>query len=367
MDEAEQNLEENKSQKASQSQKDAAQKMKQLAQKLEQMQQGAQEEETKVNAQELRQILQNLLKSSFDQEKVMTDLKNTDINDPRFVKIGQKQKEIKDNLKLVEDSLFSLSKRVPQIESTVNKEIQTINQQLTEAIDQLSDRKVAETNKNQQFALTSINNLALMLSEALQQLQNAMKNAQSGGKGKPQPGLAKLSEMQKELNKNMQKAKEQMQQQGIQPGQKASKQMSEQMAKMAQQQQMLRQTLQQINNDLNKDGQGKLGDFEKIMKQMEQTETELVNKRITNEALIRQQEIQTRLLEADKAEREREQDSKRESKAAEDFAPNYNLILQEYQKLKTKEVEQIKTISPSLNYFYKSKISDYFKKLNLRN
>lgn len=367
MDDAEQNLEENKAQKASQSQKDAAQKMKQLAQKLEQMQQSGEEEESKVNAQELRQILQNLLKSSFDQEKVLTDLKNTDINDPRFVKIGQKQKEIKDNLKLVEDSLFSLSKRVPQIESTVNKEIQTINQQLTEALDQLSDRKVAETNKNQQFALTSINNLALMLSEALQQLQNAMKNAQSGGKGKPQPGLAKLSEMQKELNKNMQKAKEQMQQQGIQPGQKASRQMSEQMAKMAQQQQMLRQTLQQINNDLNKNGQGKLGDFEKIMKQMEQTETELVNKRITNEALIRQQEIQTRLLEADKAEREREQDNQRESKAAKDFTPTYNLILQEYQKLKAKETEQIKTVSPSLNYFYKSKISVYFEKLNLGN
>ncbi|MDA9554669.1 hypothetical protein N9R54_00405 [Pelobium sp.] len=367
MDNSEQQLEQNKSAKASQSQKNAAQKMQQLAQKLQQMQQNGQEEESKVNAQELRQLLQNLLKSSFDQEKLMTDLRKVDINDPRFVQLGQKQREIKDNLKMVEDSLYSLSKRVPQIESTVNKETQNINQQLTEALDQLSDRKITETNRNQQFALTSINNLALLLSDALQQLQNAMKNAQSGGKGKPQPGLSQLSEMQKELNKNMQKAREQMQQQGLQPGQKPSKQMSEQMAKMAQQQQMLRETLQQINNSLNKDGQGKLGDLEKIMKQMEQTETELVNKRITQEAILRQQEIQSRLLEAEKAEREREQDSQRESKAGKDFTPNYNLILQEYQKLKAKEVEQIKTVPPTLNYFYKSKISDYFKQLNSGN
>lgn len=381
MDEAEENLKQNKAQKAAPQQKSAAEKMQQMAQKMQQMQQEGEEEESKVNQQELRQILQNLLKSSFDQEKVITDLKTTDVNDPRFVKFAQKQREIKDNLKMVEDSLFSLSKRVPQIESSVNKEIQTINQQLDGALVQLTERKVGEANRSQQFALTAVNNLALMLSEALQQLQNAMKNAQSGGKGKPKPGLAQLSQMQKELNKNMQKAREQMQQQGGQqqgqkPGEQGKQgqgqkpggqQMSEQMAKMAQQQQMIRQALQELNNNLNKDGQGKLGNLEKIMKEMEQTETDLVNKRITQEALLRQQEIQTRLLEAENAEREREQDNQRESKAAKEFAPNYNLIMQEYQKLKAKEVEQIKTVPPSLNYFYKSKISDYFKKLNSGN
>ena len=378
LDEAEENLKQDKAQKAAPSQKSAADKMQQMAQKLRQMQQNGEEEETKVNQQELRQILQNLLKSSFDQEKVITDLKKTTVDDPRFVNIGQKQREIKDNLKMIEDSLFSLSKRVPQIESTVNKEIQTINQQLDDALIQLTDRKIGETTRSQQFALTAINNLALMLSEALEQLQNAMKNAQSGGKGKPKPGLAQLSQMQKELNKNMQKAREQMQQQGgQQQGQKGEKgkqeqqagikQLSEQMARMAQQQQMIRQALQEVNKSFNKDGQGKLGNLEKTLKEMELTETDLVNKRITQESLLRQQQIQTRLLEAETADREREQDDQKESKAAKAFAPNYKLMLQEYQKIKTKEVEQIKTVPPTLNYFYKSKLSDYFKKLNLKN
>jgi len=364
MEEATQNLDQKKSQKASQSQKEAAKQVEQLAQKLSEMQQDGEEKESNVNAQELRQILQNLLKSSFDQENAINSVKTTQINDPRFVKISQQQKEIQDNLKIVEDSLSSLGKRVPQLSAEVNKEIKIIHQQLTEAIDQLSNRKIPEANRNQQFALTSINNLALLLSDALQQLQDAMKNAKSGGKGKPKPSLSQLSQMQKELNKNMQKAKEQMQQQGIQTGQKGSAQMSEQMAKMAQQQQKIRQSLEQINNDLNKDGQGKLGDLEKIMQQMEQTETDLVNKRISQEALIRQQDIQTRLLAAENAEKQREQDEQRESKTGKDFSPNYNLILLDYQKLKAKELEQIKTVPPSLNYFYKLKISDYFKKLN---
>jgi hypothetical protein len=71
-------------------------------------------------------------------------------------------------------------------------------------------------------------------------------------------------------------------------------------------------------------------------------------------------------LEAEKAEREREQDTQKESKAGKQFAPNYNLVLKEYEKIKENEAEMLKTVSPALNNFYKSKISDYFKKLNKR-
>lgn len=366
LDNAEKNLDKNKKQDASKAQKDASQKMQKLAKKLKESMQGEQEEENQVNEQQLRMILKNLLKTSFDQEKLMLDFKNTNSDDPKIVSLGQKQLEIKENLKTVEDSLYSLSKLVPQIQSTVNKEMQVINQQVNLAIAQITERKIDEANRNQQFALTSINNLALMLSEALQQLQDAMKNAKPGGKGgKPKPGLSELSEMQKQLTKNMQKAKGAMQQEGIKPGQKRSKAMSESLAKMAQQQQAIRQALQEVNKRLNKDGQGSLGNLGEIIKQMEQTETDLVNRRITQEAINRQQEIQTRLLEAEKAEREREKDNKRESKAPKSFYPNYNLILDEYQKLKSKEVQQIKTVSPALNYFYKEKINEYFKKLNL--
>ena len=360
-------MDNNKKLEASKAQKGASQKMQKLAKKLKDSMQGGQEEENQVNEQQLRMILKNLLKTSFDQEKLMLDFRNINPDDPNIVKLGQKQLEIKSNLKTVEDSLYSLSKLVPQIQSTVNKEMQAINQQVALAIEQITERKIDEANRNQQFALTAVNNLALMLSEALQQLQDAMKNAKPGGKGgKPKPGLSELSEMQKQLNKNMQKAKDAMQQQGIMPGQKGSREMSESLAKMAQQQQMIRQALQEINNSLNKNGEGSLGNLEKILKQMEQTETDLVNRRITQEALNRQQEIQSRLLEAEKAEREREQDNKRESKTPKEFFPNYNLILNEYQKLKAKEVQQLKTVPPTLNYFYKQKINEYFKKLNLK-
>lgn len=357
----EQAIKDGKKQQAHSLKENSAQKMLQLANDIEKMQQDIEEEENKISQQELRQLLQNLLRTSFDQEKLMLSIKITDPNDPKLTELGRQQRNIKDNLKMVEDSLYSLSKRVPQISTTVNKEIAQINQQIIEALENITERKIALTNRNQQYALTSINNLTLFLSEALQNLQNAMKNAKSGGKGKPQSGMAELSKMQKELNENMQKVKEEMNQQGLQQG---SKQMSRQFSEMAKQQEMIRRSLQDINQRLNKDGNSKLGNLEKIIQEMEQTETDLVNKKITQESLLRQTEIQSRLLDAEKAERERELDQQKESKSGKNFAPNYNLMLKEYIKSKEKEVEMQKTVSPVLNDFYKSKISEYFKKIN---
>jgi len=207
----------------------------------------------------------------------------------------------------------------------------------------------------------------LLLSEALDQLQKAM-NKSGKGKGKQnQPSLAQLSKMQQQLNQNMQKAREQMKQQGQpQPGKTGQQGMSEQLARMARQQQTIRQTLQQISREKNKDGSGKLGNLDKISKEMEQTENDLVNRRITDEALKRQQQIQTRLLEAEKADQQREQDRKRESRAASNLPPGYIKALQDFEQLKTKQTEQIRTVPSALNLYYRQKIKLYFDQLNAK-
>lgn len=368
--ESSENLEKKDQKKAAQNQKSAAEKMKELSKKLEKMQEEGEEKENEVNAKELREVLDNLLRSSFDQEKTMQEVRNISTNDPGYVLQTQKQKDIQINLKMIEDSLYSLSKKVPQIQSVVNKEIQTINLNVSNAIESLGERRTAEANRNQQFAMTSINNLALMLNEALEQLQQSQQNSKPGGKGKKKQSLSQLSKMQEQLNKNMQKARDEMQKQGQQaPGQQGNRSgtMSEQLAKMAREQQMIRQAMQEINKLENKDGKSGLGNLDKLIKEMEQTETDLVNKKIKQETLNRQQEILSKLLEADKAEREREEDQKRESKEGVNQAPINSIILQDYLKIKQKETDLLKTVPPSLNSFYKIKVGDYFKFLNSGN
>ncbi|GAC1303419.1 MAG: ATPase [Mucilaginibacter sp.] len=361
-------LKKNNPAKAAQSQQQAAEQMKQLASKMEQKEQEGEEAQNTVDAQQLRQLLKNLINSSFSQEKTMQAFKSTSPTDPNYIALAQTQKNIKDNLKTAEDSLYALSRRIPQIQSTVNQEVASINNHIDQALENLGDRRTAEATRNQQYAMTSMNNLALMLSEALDQLQNMMKKGKSGkGKGKQQ-SISQLSKMQQQLNQNMQKARGQLQQQGNQGKSQSGNNggMSEQMARLARQQAMIRQALEQINKEDNKDGRGGLGNLDKISKEMEQTEHDLVNKRITEGALKRQEQIQTRLLEAEKAEQEREKDQQRESHAGKETPPGYIKALQEYKQLKEKQTEQVRTVPPAINFYYKSKIKSYFELLNAK-
>jgi len=368
MQQSSDDLKKSDSQKASQSQQQAAKQMQQMADKMQQQDQESEDNQSTIDIQQLRQLLKSLVNSSFEQESVMQTLKTTNTTDPNFITLAQKQKDIKDNLKTAEDSLYAISRRVPQIQSTVNKEISGINDHIDQALQNLGDRQIAEAGSNQQYAMTAMNNLALMLSEGLEQLQKSKKGS---GKGKSkQQTLGELAKMQQQLNQNMQKAREQMQKQGNQ-GQSGQKQgqggsMSEQLARMAREQQMIRETLQQINQEDNKDGTKGLGNLDKISQQMEQNERDLVNKNITDEALKRQEQIQSRLLEAEKAEQQRDQDQKRESNTGKDMPPGYIKALQDYQQVKAKQTEQIKTESPALNLYYKQKINIYFDQINAK-
>lgn len=363
---------------ASESQESAEEKIEELSDKLNDMQMQMQSQANAENMEDLRFLLENLMHLSFDQEKVMQDLKALDRNDPKYVELSQIQKKLKDDAKIIEDSLFALSKRVIQLQFIVNKEINSINYNMDKAMDYLGERQTSQANNRQQLSMTSINNLALILDQALQDMQNQMQMQGSGkcskpGNGKPKPSPGSMKKMQEALNKQMEALKKKMQN-GEKPGGEKGKKpgegkpggmggMSKELAQMAAKQAAIRQALQQMQEQLEGEGNGGGGQLKKLGELMEQTETDIVNKRISNETILRQQEILTRLLESEKAEKEREKEEKRESKEfTEEFVRNQNNFL-EYNKRKEKEIELLRTLPPSFNNFYKRKVSEYFNNI----
>lgn len=361
-------LNESKNQKASKSQKKASEKMEQMAQQMQQMQQQMQQEQQEEDMQALRALLENLLRLSFDQENLMQTLRTMDINNPRYLDMGKQQRKLKDDAKMIEDSLFALSKRVVQIQAKVNQEIASINLNMAEALKSLEERQIPQARSRQQYVMTSVNNLTLMLSEALQQMQQQSAQSKPGSctkPGKGKPSLSELRKMQEQLNKNMQKMKQQMQEQGNKPGKKGQQgqNWSEQLAKMAAEQQYIRNELQKLNLEDNKDGKNSLGNLQDISNRMEETERDIVNRIISEQTLKRQQDILTRLLESEKAEREREQDEQRKSEQAKNYLYRNPNEFEEYKRLKLKEMELLKTVPPSLNSYYKQKVNEYFQSL----
>ncbi|MEX1189003.1 MAG: DUF4175 family protein [Bacteroidia bacterium] len=367
-------LDQNKQGKASKSQKSASDKMKQMSGKMQAMQAQNAEETLEEDVKKLREILENLLQMSFDQERLKKTLVKTESNNPMYVTINAEQKRLSDDAKMIEDSLFALSKRIAEISSFVNKEISSIHMNMDKAISHMAERQTPSAAERQQFVMTSINNLALMLGELSEQMQQQLasqmqqkpgdgeckKPGSSKKPGKGKPSMATMKQLQQQINDQMKQMKDGMGKPGS-----SGKGGSEQLAKMAAQQEMLRNALQGIMNDMMKEGQsGSTGSIRNAINKMEQTETDIVNKNITSETLRRQEEIMTRLLEAEKAEREREQDNKRESNEN-NFNQKRNIsVFNEYNRLMKEEAELLKTLPPELKPYYRNMVKEYFNTIN---
>lgn len=357
-----QNLEQNQKQQSAKSQKKAAKSMKNLANKLSQMKMNAEMKQTEENMEDLRDILENLVTVSFDQERLMKEFRGVSLSDPRFIKLAQEQTKLQDDVKVIEDSLYALSKRVMQIESFVTREMGEMKRNMDESGKFIRERKLPQATAKQQFAMTSINNLALMLSDALKQMQQNMMAMMMPGKGKGKnkgkSDMPNLGQKQDQLNKQM----EQMQQGGA----KGGKAMSEQLARMAAEQAMIRKMLKQLMDGQKGTEKGKkLGNqIDELMKQMDQTEEDLVNKRVNPNLIQRQKDILVRLLESEKALQEQEEDEKRKAETARQVERKIPPKFEQYVKDKQKQTELLRTVPPSLSPFYKREVDTYFKKIN---
>jgi hypothetical protein len=399
MQKSSEELSKNNKKSASKSQKSASQKMEEMQNEMQKAMEEAEEKKDEEDAQALRQILENLINLSFAQEELIKALPKTRIDNPQYVKIPQNQNKLKDDCKIIEDSLLALSKRNPKISAMVNREISSINMNMDKTVKSLADRNTSEATMRMQSTMTSVNNLALLLNEALEKMQEQMKQQQqmqkkpgkgkckkpgsgSGQKPSPKPGIANMRKLQEQLNQQLQQLKDAMekgQKPGDKPGDKQGQKPgggmglngksgnsmmpgnSEQMAKMAAQQEALRRQMQGLMDKLKNKGKNPGGDIADLM---EQTEKDIVNRQISNQTMKRQQDILSKLLESEKAEREREQDEQRKSNEAKnEILSNPNQFL-EYKRLKEKELELLNTVPPSLTPYYKEKVNTYFNNVN---
>ena len=380
---AKENLDQGKDKKAGENQKSASEGMNSMANQLNAKQQQSNKKEQEEDMKSLRNILESLMTLSFDQEALMNKFTKIATQDPIYRKLGRRQQRIIDETKIIKDSLLALAKRQPKIASFIDKELNAIESNQRMSVENIDDHQKKELSKHQQLVMTSYNNLALLLNEALQSMQNQMQSEMAGsgscnnpGKGRPKPGQSMSTGDMKEMLK---KQLEQMQkgpnpggkkpgdkpgsQPGMSPGSTGQNMMglgNKEMAKMAAEQTAIRQRLEQLRNEMNKDGKGSGNQLNPLLKELEEQEKNLINKNINKDMINRQQEILTRLLESEKAIMERGYEEKRESKSGKDEENGNKIRFEEYNKSKLKEIELLKSSDPSLKQYYKEKANQYF-------
>lgn len=353
MQQSQEMLEENEPSKAGESQQKSLQQMQSMQQQMQQMMSSSMMEIDMQNVEKLRQILHGLIKLSFDQEGLLDEFQNLQQNDPRFNKLALEQIGLRDDAKVLEDSLIALGKRDPFMGSFISREVTTLNGHLDKAIDAYHSRTRPQAQGEMQASMTSINDLALMLDDHYDMLMTMMANARPSGKKQGQGKAPSLGKLQEQLNQRIEELKN---------SGKSGRELSEELARMAAEQERIRRALQELQKNSNQNNQGQLPGSD-LPSKMEDTELDLVNKQLTDELIKRQHQILTRLLEAEKSLREQEVDDERQGETAKDYEKEIPQALEDYLQSKEKEIELIKTMPPKLYPFYKDEVNKYFKRI----
>ncbi|UCE93808.1 MAG: hypothetical protein JSV73_00505 [Flavobacteriaceae bacterium] len=348
--------EKNNFNKAKEKQKQASNRMKELSKKMES---GLMEMEMQVvqeNIEDLQQILKNLLLFSMDQEELMLSFDQVDSRSADFPKKLKEQIKLKEHFEHIDDSLYALSLRMIELSSTIQEDLSNVHYNLDKSLENIAENRIQQGMSNQQYAMTSANNLADLLSDMLQNLQNQKPGS---GKGKGKEGELSLPDIIKQQQEIMQKMENGMQGKEGQ-GKKGKEAMSGEQFQLFQEQKMLREQLQEL---LDNEGSGNR-EGKKALNQMEELEKILLEKGITKETLDRMQKLEHELLELENADLTRNKDKKRESEANRLNETERKIKALEDLYKKGAEDENLKRRRLELSPDYKTKVKDYFDQKN---
>ena len=406
---ATQKLEKQNKAGAKENQKKAGKKMQEMGQQMMMALSGSQAEQIEEDVAMLRQILDNLVVFSFRQEVLMEAFKLTQYGNPLFGKRLNTQNDLKQNFQHIDDSLFSLSLRQPLIGQKINESVTQVHYNLKKAMERLAENQISQGVGSQQYAVTSTNDLANLLTNMLTSMQQQQmgQGSGSGKQGMPKPGqgqgegfqLPDIIEKQKSLGEKMQegmgeKGEGEGQEgeegegegegegqgegegegQGEGQGQGSSGSSSKQrnasqsnqsenndaeLFEIYKQQQQLRQDLEDRLSKLGLEGLG--GD---LIKKMQTIEQQLLDKGFNQRTLEKMLSLQYELLKLKEADLKQGQESRRESISnSKTYTNTLRLSADEIKKyFNTTEI--LNKESLPLRQEYKEKVQSYFKKSN---
>ena len=407
-------------QKASQKQKSAADKMKEMSEQLgESSSGGGSGSSVAEDAEMLRQILDNLIIFSFKQEALLDNINVQEDQDAaQYSETVRDQKELRGLFEHVDDSLFALSLRQAELSEFVNEQITEVYYNIDKSLETMADGQLFQGISHQKYVLTAANSLADFLAEVMDNMQQSMQMGKGSGQSEGGFQLPDIIKGQQQLGEKMgeqgqsgkdgKKGKEGAGGQGEkgQEGQKGNSgekgqegeggsegqtgqngdqgkdgengsgntgngegagqgqdAMSEselrEIYEIYQEQQKIRQELEKQLENMMNTGDQKLG--EKLVRQMEDFENDLLENGITQRTLNKANTIQYELLKLENAALKQGKKSERESNSSKKDFTNPIItkpsLLDNYRN----ETEILNRQALPLRQNFQNKVKAYFK------
>jgi|GEM_PF-1644611 len=344
----------------------AAKGLKNLSKKMNEMMGAMSGGGESVDLEDLRQIRNSLNDFSKKQEELNGRISNIMIANPAFTSVIKEQKVLEAKFISIRDSLNSLGYKQPVIAKMTGDELFHVETSLKNLFDKFEDKQVSVVRIEQNRIMSEINSIAVKLDELIKSLENV----KGGGKGgesefsdrkKKNEGEQSGSEKMGEAKSKQESLKEQLKSsiQKMKSGQGGKKERGE-MGKMLAEREMMRKAFEKMLQEggLGTDAKQKANE---ALKMMEDVEKDIIYNRLNEKTLDKDNLITTRLLEAENAEKERENENRRESKEFKGtFAPNKLELNKATEQNKALE-QMIKYNELKLKRFYQEKYQNYIE------
>ncbi|WP_034887741.1 glutamyl-tRNA synthetase [Gillisia sp. Hel_I_29] len=360
--EAVDNLEQKEIDLAKKKQKAAAEKMKELSSKMRSSHNSQQAQTLKANVESLRQILDNLIKFSFEQEDLMLLFKSYSNNDPLYAKQLRRQQVLKQHFEHINDSLFALSLQNPMMTEQINGKLSDIDFNINKSLERLSENQIPQGTASQQYVMADTNELANMLGDILSNMEQQLNPSSGDGNDGEGIQLPDIIQSQQQLQQKMQLGMEKGEETGKDKNDDTDsksgliqEKLSGELFNIFKDQQELRK---QLLEKFRENG------FDKresdLLLELEQIENDILDKGYNEETRKRMDNITHQLMELQNSELSQQEDSKRSS-TSNSIEYNNNAKDQiDRAKEYFNSIDILNRQSLPLRQIYKTKVKEYF-------
>lgn len=356
---------EQKQQGENQSQQQKRQEQyRQMAEETRSAMKSMNQQQMNVNIAGLQYVLHSLLNLSLEQEDLTTLVASTENRSQAYVTYARDQRNVESIFRSLSDSLFQLSSEIPQFSNQINRKKEEVEERLQQSLEQMSERNQNQSSVASRQAMGGINDISFMLANLLEQLQNQQNGSGGAGGGmsmeQMMEQLQQNSQQQQQLNQQMQEMINDMQ------GERLQRDQMERLNQLAKQQNRIRKQLQELQRQGGLEGDRIGSELERMIEEMEDTINDLRGGSTDPIMIKRQQNILQRMLDAENAMQERDEEDKREGQAVEEFErsnppeltleelekeirnrlndPNFTKYSEDYQRLIEKYFELLKEL-----------------------
>ncbi len=298
--------------------------------------------------------MNNLLGLSKKEEELKNLTKKESVNSPRIDEIAKEQSSLSNGLERVISQISSISEKTFAITPEIGRALSEAQIKMRTSINALENRMNFNAQKQQQSAMKYLNQSVALMQGALRSMMNPSQG--SGGMMSLMQQLRQLTQRQMELNKLTQMLK----------NQKFSMRQLAQMQRLARQQQLIQKSLQELNKEFQREGESKklTGNLNEIAQNMKEIISRLQSDNIDDNLIKRQQNILSRMLDAQRSIYRRDYEKTRVSTSGKQLRINSpgSLLLNKEIKNRLRD-ELLKALRSGYSKDYRELIKRYYKLL----